>query len=112
MLVILWLGAIVTGQQQAYARDVRDSSQDINAMQRLLTAEVPVNSQASRERTRALQTAFSEVLVRVSGHASVLQTSTISSELSRSEERRVGKECRSLWLPSHMTKREKNNSDI
>jgi len=83
MLVILWLGAIVTGQQQAYARDVRDSSQDINAMQRLLTAEVPVNSQASRERTRALQTAFSEVLVRVSGHASVLQTSTISSELSR-----------------------------
>lgn len=86
MLVILWLGAIVTGQQQAYARDVRDNSQDINAMQRLLTAEVPVNSQASRERTRALQTAFAEVLVRVSGHASVLQAEAIRTELARASD--------------------------
>lgn len=86
VLVILWLGAVVTGQQQVHAREVRDNSGNLNAMQRLLTAEVPVSSQSNNDRNRALQTALAEVLVRVSGHASVLQGNAVSSELARAND--------------------------
>ncbi|MCO4320478.1 DUF2066 domain-containing protein [Aliidiomarina quisquiliarum] len=83
VLVILWLGAVITGQQSAHARD---SSRAAYAMQRLLTAEVPVGSQSNNERIRAVRAAFAEVLVRVSGHASVLQISPVRSELARAND--------------------------
>lgn len=86
VLVVLWLGAVVTGQQQVHAREVRENSGNLNAMQRLLTAEVPVSSQSNNERTRALRAAFAEVLVRVSGHARVLQGNAVSDELARAND--------------------------
>src|SRR5437763_16716848 len=39
-------------------------------------------------------------------------TNTKSTSLRRSEERRVGKECRSRWSPDHLKKKEKIEDTI
>ncbi len=70
------------GGNHAYARDTRDMS----AMQLLLTTNVLVSSQTNNERMRALREGFAEVLVRVSGHASVLNNDRIRAELPRAND--------------------------
>ena len=44
---------------------------------------------------------MSEVIVITSGKGGVGKTTTVANIGTRSEERRVGKECRSRWSPYH-----------
>lgn len=62
------------------------SQPQIPALQSLLGAQVAVSSHATNERSRALRVGFSEVLVRISGHADVLERSGIRTELSRAND--------------------------
>ena len=40
-------------------------------------------------------------VVRLNGHIWIMSSEEESQEAKRSEERRVGKECRSRWSPYH-----------
>ncbi|MCC5856320.1 MAG: DUF2066 domain-containing protein [Idiomarina sp.] len=61
-------------------------AQDDNGMARLLEARVAVESQTNAQRQQALRRGFGEVLVRVSGHADVLERPAIRSELARAND--------------------------
>src|SRR5258705_13601080 len=45
--------------------------------------------------------AISEAITVTAGAPAVLETTEVQTNLQRSEERRVGKECRSRWSPYH-----------
>lgn len=55
-------------------------------MQQLLTARVEVNSQTRAERLRAAQVGFDEVLVRLAGHADVLEFEQVRTERNKASD--------------------------
>lgn len=73
ILILAVIGYAFSGAMApAHAEKMRD----------LYTASWPVDDQSEKARNRALSNAFSQVLVRASGHKKVLNSSAIKSSLS------------------------------
>src|SRR2546430_16522566 len=58
---------------------------------------------------RAISTEFSAIIGSISFAGSLVAFAKLQ-ELVRSEERRVGKECRSRWSPDHLKKKKKTGT--
>jgi len=86
LLLILFASLAFSSLLTSEMAHAQDDSRNTSPMEQLLTARVPVSSQTTGERNRALKDGFAEVLIRVSGHSDVLQRSAIRSELSRAND--------------------------
>nr|WP_073994939.1 hypothetical protein [Enterococcus faecium] len=66
------------------------------------TCALPILSEDAKEYLASLQAKLTERdIVQSKGEAGILHPLEVINTLQRSEERRVGKECRSRWSPYH-----------
>src|SRR5256885_14235958 len=80
---------------------VRVIHTDLNVTQHLTGAPGQYGTEAADAGTEVTRRSYSDILPALNLALNVTDKLTVRLSASRSEERRVGKECRSRWSPYH-----------